>query len=313
MKSAVKSALRWSPLLALLAASCTASVTPTPTPGASASPTPAPTAAPTTPPSGEPTPAPTAAPTATPAPTAKVIFGLTNTNRLVRFSSSTPGAVTSNIAIAGLPNGEVVRGIDFRPVDKKLYGVGSNSRVYTIDTTTGQATAVGPAFNPVLNGVTLGFDFNPMADRIRVHTSLRQNLRLQPVTGAVAATDTVLTYADGDANAGAAAAITGTAYTNSIPNAEATELYGIDASRDTLVKLADPNNGKLATVGGLGVNTSNEVGFDISPDGAAFAALTVGGANVSGLYSLNLTSGTATLFENIGFNGLIIGIAIQSL
>ncbi len=308
MKTAATSALILSSILAILATSCTtATPTPNPTPSASATATPAPTPAP----SVEPTPEPTVEPTATPAPTAKVIYGLTNTNRLVRFSSMTPGAVTANVAIQGLPVGSEILGIDFRPIDKKLYGVGSNSRVYTIDTTTGQATAVGPVFNPALVGASQGFDFNPMADRIRTHGSTRQNLRLHPVTGAVAATDTQLAYTDGDANAGAVPQITGTAYTNSIPNAPSTELYAIDSSRDTLVKLADPNSGKLSTIGGLGVNTSAEVGFDISSDSAAFAALRVGGANVSGLYSLNLANGTATLIENIGFNGLIIGIAIE--
>ena len=41
-------------------------------------------------------------------------------------------------------------------------------------------------------------------------------------------------------------------------------LYGIDSQTDTLVIQNPPNNGTLVPVGALGVNTNDEVGFDIT-------------------------------------------------
>lgn len=280
---------------------------PTTTPSATATPTAAPTAAPTA--------TPTAAPTATPIPSPTpatgplTLYALVPGNVIMRFSSATPSNVT-NIPVTGLGAQELL-GMDFRPSDGKLYGVTTSNMVVTIDTNTGAATMVSAAaFNPVLGNIFIGFDFNPTADRIRIHSYTNQNLRLNPVNGTVAAVDTELRYADSDINAGATPMISGSAYTNSVAGAASTELYAIDDSRDILVKLADPNNGALSTVGPLGVNTSNFVGFDIAPDGRAFAALKPSNINNSVLYSVNLATGVTTLIENIGTASQVIGLAI---
>ena len=83
-------------------------------------------------------------------------------------------------------------------------GLGSTSRLYTIDLTSGVATQVGASpFAAALSGTNFGFDFNPVVDRVRVVSDADQNLRLNPNNGALAATDTALAYAVGDANAGA--------------------------------------------------------------------------------------------------------------
>lgn len=237
------------------------------------------------------------------------MYALNIGNQLLRFSSGSPSTVTT-IPITGLPGGITMRGIDFRPTDNKLYGVTSGSRVYTIDTTTGAATATGVSFNPVLTSNLMGFDFNPVADRIRVQGKTVQNLRINPVNGAVSNTDPNLFYADGDANAGAIPALVGSAYTNSASGATSTELYAIDSSRDVLVKLSDPNTGGISTVGALNVNTDDPVGFDISGDGRAYAALRPSAGNNSVLYTINLQTGAATQLENIGSNQQIIGLAI---
>jgi len=68
-----------------------------------------------------------------------------------------------------------------------------------------------------------------------------------------------------------------------------------------------PNNGTLNTVGALGVDTSDVVGFDITnPGGTAYAALRVGGN--SQLYTINLTTGAATLVGNVGGTSAITGL-----
>ncbi len=251
------------------------------------------------------------------------IFGLDDRNTLVAFGRGNPtrGEVR-RIPITGLGTGETVVGIDFRAnapgvSDRRLYAITSGSRIVTVDTTTGAATIIGTAaFTPALAGTSFGVDFNPQADRLRLHSDAEQNLRLNQLTGAVAATDTALAYAAGDVNAGQNPTIVGTAYTNSVPGATATDLFAIDADRDALVMLESPNSGKLTTRGSLGVNTTLNVGFDIVGAGAgtsfvgtAYATLT-GNPTRSQLYTINLTTGLASLIGDVNHDRPLISIAI---
>jgi hypothetical protein len=73
------------------------------------------------------------------------VFGITDTNVLVRFDSATPGTINTATPITGLVGGDTIQGIDFRPATGQLYGLGSGNRLYTINTTTGAASA------PVIN------------------------------------------------------------------------------------------------------------------------------------------------------------------
>ncbi len=252
------------------------------------------------------------------------IFGVDGQNTLVVFGRDNPtrGSVRT-AAISGLATGETVVGVDFRAnatlaSDRKLYALTTASRLYTIDTTSGAATAVAAAaFTPALTGTSFGFDFNPMADRLRVHSDADQDLRLNQLTGTVAAVDTVLTYAAGDANFGQNPNIAGTAYTNSVPGALATDLFAIDADRDALVFLASPNSGRLTTRGPLGVNTTTDVGFDILGSGVgvaftgtAYATLTTTGTSRSTLYTINLTTGAASRIGDVNYGRPLVGIAV---
>ncbi len=243
-------------------------------------------------------------------PQGRRIFALDGAGNLVTFGSQNPGSVRS-VALSGLQAGETLVGLDFRP-SGGLFAAGSSSRIYRVDTLTAAATAVGSApFTPALAGTAFGFDFNPTVDRIRTHGSAGQNLRLHPDLGTVAAADTALTYAAGDPGAGTAPRIVGTAYTNSVAGATTTQLFGIDSNRDVLVLVGAPNGGRMTTVGALGVNTGDDVGFDIFGADAArevYATLTVGSR--SELYTINLATGAATRVGQIGTSGTIRGIAV---
>src|SRR5262245_28409861 len=252
-------------------------------------------------------------------PAGPMVIALTANNSLVSFNASTPGSVGNSIAITGLGQGETLVGIDFRARNNLLYGVSSASRIYTINTSTGAATAIGTAaFTPALNGTSFGVDFNPVPSVIRLTSDADQNLRLNPDTGIVAGTDMAQTYLTGDDNAGANPNLVAVAYTNNFDRATSTTLYGIDSNLDILVRQGSvggapdpPNNGRLTTIGMLGVNTTDQVGFDITaPNDAAFASLTTMGASSSSLYSINLNTGAATLIGVIGGGALIRDIAI---
>ncbi|MDX2033045.1 MAG: DUF4394 domain-containing protein [Blastocatellia bacterium] len=250
---------------------------------------------------------------------AVTIYGITAANNLISFSASAPGTILSSVAITGLAQGETLTGIDFRPRNNQLYGVSSANRIYTINLTTGAATAAGTAaFTPALSGTAFGVDFNPVPDRIRLVSDAEQNLRLHPDTGAVAGTDAALSYATGDVNAGANPNLVGAAYTNNFNAPSSTTLYAIDSNLDILVRQGStggapdsPNNGRLTTIGALGVNTGDQVGFDIlAPNDVAFASMTAQGAGSSSLYSINLNTGAATAIGGIGGTAVVRDIAI---
>jgi len=250
-------------------------------------------------------------------PQATFAYGITSSSRLVLFNVNTPGTILRNVQVTGLQPGEDLLGIDARPATGELYGVGRTGRVYIVNPVTGVATAVGPpAFGPLGGLIEIGMDFNPVPDRIRVVTSDRVNLRLNPNNGTIAGADTALSYAAGDPNVGQVPVVTGAAYTNNVQGAETTTLYDIDTALDVLVTQAPPNSGLLNTVGPLGLTTNVAVGFDIATVGGlntAYAALTPDPpGSSSNLYTIDLTSGAATLVGSIGGGEILFGLAVAT-
>jgi hypothetical protein len=240
---------------------------------------------------------------------AEWLRGVTTTNQLITFDSSTPGTLIDSVSVTGMQAGETLLGLDLRPATDGLYGLGSTSRLYSINPATGAATQVGSAGAFTLSGTAFGFDFNPTVDRIRITGNTGQNIRLNPNDGTLTATDTPLTYAAGDPNVGAIARIVGSAYSNNVNGAMTTTLYDIDSNLDILAIQNPPNNGTLNTVGAMGFNTSDLVGFDISGvTGIAYASLTAPTGNFSQLFTINLATGSATLVGTIGG-----GIPVSSL
>lgn len=232
---------------------------------------------------------------------AEPVVGVDTQNRLVSFDSARP-AKPAIRSISGLGAGETVLGLDRRPANGAIVLVTSASRLYTLDVPTGRAAAIGQGpLSPGLDGAGVGFDFNPVVDRIRLTTTNAQNLRLQPDQGTVAATDGKLAYAAGDVGAGTAAFVIGSAYTNSVPMATTTQLFDIESSRDALVLQDPPNAGGLKTVGALGIAVTNPAGFDISAaSGTALLATRVAGRKGSRLYTVALGSGATKLVGRVG-------------
>jgi truncated hemoglobin YjbI len=246
----------------------------------------------------------------------RTIIALTGTNTLVTFDSKTPGTVSTPVAITGLGAGENLVGITIRPANGKLYGLGSTSRLYEINRTTGAATGIGPGpFAPALAGVWYGFDFNPTVDRIRVVSDTEQNLRLHPDMGTVADGDAVTAGVQADANLTPPGEVVAAAYTGSVAGATKTTLYVIDAAANTLARqggvdgMPSPNGGVLTSIGALGVDITGAAGFDIAPGSdVAYGAFRVG-TTVS-LYTVNLTSGAATAVAAIGGGVAVKAIAV---
>lgn len=238
------------------------------------------------------------------------IVALTTSNSLLTFDANAPGTILSTVAVSGLQSGENLLGIDLRPVDHQLYGLGSTGRLYRVDRVSGAATQIGTGtFAVALNGIDFGFDVNPTVDRIRITSDAEQNMRVNPNNGTVVDGDPATPGTQADGNLNPPGNVVASAYTNDFTGAVTTSLYGIDSALDSLVLQNPPNNGVLTQVGLLGVDTLGLVGFDIAPlSGTAYASLTVGAGPQ--LFTVNLTTGAATLIGTIG-NGsqAIRGIA----
>jgi Domain of unknown function (DUF4394) len=253
-----------------------------------------------------------------------LIYAVDAANTLVSFTTGKANQQRSSTAITGLEPGERIVGIDFRPsavapadpsVIGRLYGVSSASKVYLIDPLTGTAsngralvTATG--IPVTLSGTGFGVGFNPVPDRLRVHSDTDQNLRINVEDG-VTAVDTTLTYpADG-----VDPRIAGTAYTNSDNDpATLTTLYAIDAGRDALTVFdipSGPNSGRMSVVGSLGVDAGDLTGFDIDgATGEAFATFTNSPSGKPTLYRVDLGTGAATRLQLMAGSAPLVSIAL---
>jgi uncharacterized protein DUF4394 len=230
-------------------------------------------------------------------------------NVLVQFNSSTPGVIMSTVAITGLSEGEIIRAIDTRPANGLLYGLATLSgistqvRLYIINQVTGQATPLGPAINVATASSFWGMSFNAVVDRIRVVSTADLNVRLHPDTGALAATDTPLSvvgFADS------------VAYDNQSAGAAQTTLYAIDIGTARLNRIGgpqgspSPNTGIATEIGDLGVVLDGNFpsALDWAPNGTMFAVLRSNGQ--TGLYTINTSTGAASLVGVIGNGALVI-------
>jgi hypothetical protein len=217
-----------------------------------------------------------------PSDTVGAAVGLTLENELVMFDVSSPDTIDGRMDVTGLMDEDLLVGIDFRPATGELMAIGEMSVVYSINTESGEATAVadGP-FDPVLEDRILGFDFNPTVDRIRVDVSTTQNLRLHPETGLVGINpdtdeptiDGNMVYAEGDDNADVTPRVVAAAYTKNMDGAETTELFVFDAGANTFALQDPPNDGVLNTIATVDVTIVDETSFDIAPTGEAYASI----------------------------------------
>ena len=247
---------------------------------------------------------------------AELVYGINQQQRLLSWDSAAPGTLLGGVAISGLASNETIQGIDFRPNDGRLYGLGSLNNLYTINPATGAASLVSALSIP-LNGANFGFDFNPTGPvALRIVSNTDKNYRIgNPAAGGVVAVDTDLAYVAGDANFGANPNITHVGYTNSVPGATSTTLYAIDAGLDVLVRFGNANAGTLNTVGTLGIGAPADInvigGFDISAtSNIGFAAVQRIDQSSTMFWSINLATGAATPVGLVGGGEVITAMAL---
>ncbi len=269
------------------------------------------------------------------------VYGITEENRLVRISLTNPAMVTvmkDPLAmppvdtIVGLAANEQLVGIDVRPNDSIIYGVGNLGGLYTINSFSARANNLGKfTADPMdttdpftaMSGTAFGIDFNPTGTgALRVVSTDEQNLRIPNLMMPRVFTDTALS------STGPVDAI-GAAYTNSYITPQgaptSTTLYVIDGRSGQLMIQSPPNSGTLTVVGPLAASGAfydpalpSHSGFDIAGgnNGIALAAFRrpsgAGGLEAfSRLYRIDLATGAATEIGN-GIGGAPLrGLAIH--
>ena len=243
---------------------------------------------------------------------AATLVGLNSQSQLSRIDTANIAGAT-NVDITGLMAGDRLVGIDTRPKDGKIYGVSTLNQLYTVNEITGAATWIAALSAPVVQAnLGYGIDFNPVADfgtgaSLRLVSSAGDNFAINAATGVV-----------GNAANKIAAGFTGVAYTNTtlMPAAApaSTALYYIDAGNDTLAMAASAfNTPTIATVGSLGVDVLKANGFEVLGNGQAYAALNIdaGTSLATGIYSINLATGSATLLGT--YNGTLSGLTVSAV
>jgi hypothetical protein len=256
-----------------------------------------------------------AVPAATLTTSGQLIYAVSG-GQLVSFLSDSPSLLRSTVALGALNAGERLAGLDFRPATGELYALGYNpfttdARLYTVSLASGALTPIGagPVQLPLGDSTArIGFDFNPTVDRIRVVSTNRADYRLVPTTGAIAATDGLLT---------AGPVISGAAYTNNQAPTNATTLYDYDATNANLYIQNPPNNGTLVLVGPSGLmvpTTPRGADFDIfntpgTTTNAAYLSVNTGASVSDQLFTVDLATGAATLKGTIGNGGDVSGLA----
>ncbi|MET0766942.1 MAG: DUF4394 domain-containing protein [Aeromicrobium sp.] len=229
----------------------------------------------------------------------KKALGLSsNGKNLTIFDLKTAKRIKALGQAKGLVGDVRLVGIDERPADHKVYGVGDKGGIYVINRSNGVVRKVSQVSVP-LDGAYFGVDFNPAADRLRIISNTGQNLRHDVTQAApTTAVDGTLNY-EGTTATG----VTAAGYTNSDNDASTgTTLFDLDTTRDQVVQQVPANSGNLLVSGPFGPRQGPVAGFDIvgsnsgsrTADNTGFASLRPTGGGLATLYSVNLLSGKFT-------------------
>jgi hypothetical protein len=231
-------------------------------------------------------------------------YGITTSGALLRFDTDVPDVVQTT-TLTGLQPGEQIVAIDFRAIDRRLYGLSNQERLYLIEPVNGEAHWLGGLIGIDLDGTEFAMDWDPVNDHFRVISNTGQNFRLSRLNGGqVIDSDGNNPGIQPDTPFSPFLDVRAAAFMNNYAGAASTRLFLIAGQGNRLRSTETPGTGTSTDVGALGVNITSDVAFDIV--GATHVAFMVvpQGAG-SRLYSVNLVTGAAT-------PGAIVGQGLAS-
>jgi hypothetical protein len=272
-----------------------------------------------------------------PAPVGRVIYAVDLANNFLVFGSESFDVLSAQMRITGLPILKRIIGIVIRPSNGKLYGVGNDSRVYTIDPLTAVATPVGSGpFSPEIVEffeIHFAMALEPNGDRVRlISTEGGTNWSISLDDG-TAVTGTPVHFLAGDPNEGATPHIASLIYRTSSPTAAlsagmtqlasssgpCTEvMYMIDPDLAAYIGSCDANSGGLGTLGPIDETWSRCMETLTDPDGDVLPSpdnpYGMGGTFAAAMRGIDEVNSWGTINPNgsITWHGKTQGKAIQT-
>ncbi|MFO1491552.1 MAG: DUF4394 domain-containing protein [Kiritimatiellia bacterium] len=246
---------------------------------------------------------------------AEPIQGVTLFNDLVSFDSSSPGTLSAPQAIGNLVFPESVQCADFLVDSGEFYvltnapGAGGPSE-YRLRLVNLSTEFVGHriVFHDE-RGHQHRDGFPGAGRRWPVHHQQPAQLPGERAGRRSRTVDGNLAYAVGDVSFGVAPNVT--AIATAALSAGGTT-YGVDADAGRLVSLAPDNSGVLHTVGPLGITLPDfaTLCFDISTtSGTAYLGVGDNNTFTTSLYTVNLSTGAATLVGTVGSGVILRGMS----
>jgi hypothetical protein len=187
-----------------------------------------------------------------PDPVGHAIYAVDLGNNFLVFGSESFDVLTAKMRITGLPILRRIIGITVRPSDGKLYGVGNDSRVYSIDPYTAVATPIGSEpFSPKIASmfdIHFAMSLEPNGERVRlIAAESGANWSISLADGTATSGETSH-YAGGTELDGQTPRLLGMFYA---PPADRTDpalcqnlAYAIDADEAIMIAACDPATGE---------------------------------------------------------------------
>jgi hypothetical protein len=244
------------------------------------------------------------------------VIGLSADQRLLCFLDTEANQPRELARISGLPGGEQLLDIDFRPSSGALFGLGNQGGIYRIDPATGAATqqavlrdAAGMPLPLSSLGARFAIDFDPAEDRLRIVSDTGRNLS--------ASADDGSTRADSDLNPAPGASIGAIAYAlNDADPDTGSLLYALDTRADVVQLVAPQRAGALNLLRGLGADVQDTAAFDVFSQiedgttvrGVGLAVLGVGGVQI--LVEVDLATGLSGELSQFASGTRVVALAI---
>jgi hypothetical protein len=192
-------------------------------------------------------------PPSAPAPVGDVMYAVDLANNFLVFGSGSINVLSAKMRITGLPFLKRIIGIAIRPSDGALIGVGNDSRVYTIDPLTAEATPVssGP-FSPRIADffdIHFAMALEPNGERVRLIAAESGGNWSIDVTDGTATVGETARYGGGAELEGRTPRLLGLAYPTTLPDSARQVgwcedlAYAIDADEAIMLASCDPGSG----------------------------------------------------------------------
>jgi hypothetical protein len=228
---------------------------------------------------------------------AATLLGVTDANRLVSFDTSAPATFLTNFAITGLKAadgvtndpGAVLVNLAWNSDTGTHYGIDTNANFYSVSQA-GVATLIDNTFSPT--GFAAGLAYDPFTQKFLYASNTAESVLI--ATSGARTNNPALVYGTGDANQATTPVIFGTGIDTDFGTS-----YFVDSNLNILSSSLDPNFSELLTIGGLGINVTSFGGLVVDMDGLLWGTLSTDGIT-SSLYSINTTTGAATLAAGFG-------------